>query len=43
MQAVTGQDFGVDGRAGARNDSSHAERPENMRWNIRGVMGWVIR
>jgi hypothetical protein len=43
MQAVTGQHFGVDGGAGARNDSSHAERPENVRWDSRGVMYWVIR
>ncbi len=32
MQAVTGQDFGVDGRTGAGNDSGHAERPVVMRW-----------
>ncbi|HEY0229958.1 MAG TPA: hypothetical protein VGC55_01800, partial [Dokdonella sp.] len=38
MQTVAGEDFGVDGGRGARNDSGNAERP----WFIRCIR-WVIQ
>ena len=39
MQAVAGEDFGVDRGAGARNDSSHSERP----WVIASIIRSIIR